>query len=155
MALAYLKAPTQVETCDDVCIEFLGFMKPALESVYLPLFTDLELHTSQHASWNPEIDVRIVACFNVCGALYLLSRVSRMLIVQYSSGTSRDNLYRVRNAGVWCNSIKFVVAKKTPCANVRATLNAAAHRAAFRLGLYLLWGRRGKGCRVLSASVNT
>ena len=47
----------------------LGFMKPALESVYLPLFIDSELHTSQHASWNPEIDARIAACFNVCGAL--------------------------------------------------------------------------------------
>ena len=47
----------------------LGFMKPALKSVYLPLFTDPELHTSQHASWNPEIDARIAACFNVCEAL--------------------------------------------------------------------------------------
>ena len=43
----------------------LGFVKSALESVYLPIFTDLELHTS----WNPEIDARIAACFNVCGTL--------------------------------------------------------------------------------------
>ena len=54
----------------------LGFMKHALESVYLPLFADLELHTSQHASWNPEIDARIAACFNVCEALYGLNALN-------------------------------------------------------------------------------
>ena len=53
-----LKGLTQVEMRR--CMHrVLIFMKLALESLYLPLFADSDLYTSQHASWNPEIDARM------------------------------------------------------------------------------------------------
>ena len=45
-------------------------MKPALESVYLPLFTDRELHTSQHATCVGPFMIRLLdaaAFFNPGG----------------------------------------------------------------------------------------
>ena len=59
----------------------LGFMKPALESVYLPLFTDLELHIYVRRNMHHETQksmhasLRVSTCVGHLTDIYYYERI--------------------------------------------------------------------------------